>query len=91
MFLFKVVPIWIMQACDSTEIEYECLVDTSLKLSKQFSLNSNEKKELLDFGTDMLNRKIQFTAARFFNINRQNIFMLFSSTATYFIVLVQLN
>ncbi|XP_049820811.1 uncharacterized protein LOC126264971 [Aethina tumida] len=62
-----VAPIWIMQVCDSTENECQNLIDTLLKLAKQFPQNSNEKKELQDFSNDVVNRKIKFTAARFFN------------------------
>lgn len=80
-----------MQVCDSTENECQNLIDTLLKLAKKFPQNSNEKKELQDFSNDVVNRKIKFTAARFFNVSRQNIFMLFSTSTTYFIVLVQLN
>lgn len=79
-----------MQECDATANEGQTIATTALKYEKNFPLNSEERRELMRLAGCVMHRKIAFTAAGFFDVNRRNIFALFGTATTYFIILIQL-
>ncbi|XP_049820550.1 uncharacterized protein LOC126264902 [Aethina tumida] len=83
-------PVWVMQECNEAAKEGENIAITAFKHEKSFPLNSEERRELLNLAHYVVQRKIRFTAAGFFEVNRRNIFALFGTTTTYFIILIQL-
>ncbi|XP_049821181.1 putative gustatory receptor 28b [Aethina tumida] len=82
--------VWVMQECDATANEGQTIATTALKYEKNFPLNSEERRELMRLAGCVMHRKIAFTAAGFFGVNRRNIFALFGTATTYFIILIQL-
>nr|WJJ63349.1 gustatory receptor 9 [Pachyrhinus yasumatsui] len=79
----------LMFCCDVTMRAAENLLVTCYNLQEKYHSSSMEFKELDNFANKLINRKIKFTAANYFDINRSTMFGLFWNITTCFIALVQ--
>ncbi|XP_060518219.1 uncharacterized protein LOC132697009 [Cylas formicarius] len=79
----------VMLCCDFVVRESEKLLVTCIDLQRRFPLDSAEYRELQSFADTLTKRKISFSAANFFKINRSAMFSMLGTTLTYFITSIQ--
>ncbi|XP_030752758.1 putative gustatory receptor 28a [Sitophilus oryzae] len=84
-----IVQFCLMICCDKAKRSSEKLLITCLNLQEKYPSSSDEYHELSVFADKLSHRKIQFTAANFFEIQRSTLFGVIGNTTTYFIALVQ--
>lgn len=76
-------------SCDKIINEANKIITTSCEIQEK--LNSNGKEEIVNLLTMMKAKKPCYTAAGYIILNRNTLFSILSTTATYFIILLQLN
>lgn len=75
--------------CDLATKECEQLSSLCFQLQQDYSCSSSLYKELRSLGIFANRNKILFTAAEYFNVNRNVILSIIASSTTYFVALVQ--
>ncbi|XP_060532093.1 gustatory receptor family protein 3-like [Cylas formicarius] len=85
-----VLTLWITSIhYDMVSSQSNKLVTTCYAIQKNLNIFCERRQELVDFCDQIEMRKVKFSAARFFTINRSVIFTHVSVAASYFIVIVQ--
>ncbi|KAL1506575.1 hypothetical protein ABEB36_005909 [Hypothenemus hampei] len=75
--------------CDLTQGAGQRLLVTCYSIQNAFKITSEEHKELELFANRIINRKIVFRAANFFDLDRRTMLAIFFNVTTYFIALTQ--
>ncbi|KAJ3631276.1 hypothetical protein MTP99_012414 [Tenebrio molitor] len=78
-------------ACDAARSESYKTVFLCYKLREKFPDKSEEQKELLQLAQIVEVNKANFSAADFFDVNRNTLFGIFGTITTYLIVTIQFN
>lgn len=81
--------ITIVMACDGTLQEAKKVVEYCYEVQEQLPERSEAREELFRLLTMMENRKLQFSAADFFVVNRRLIFSILNVATMYFIIIIQ--
>ncbi|XP_060520700.1 uncharacterized protein LOC132698560 [Cylas formicarius] len=79
----------VMLSCDLVMKESEKVLVLCVELQEKFPEDSAEYHELRNLCDKLTLRKIKFTAAHCFDVDRSTIFSLVSNTVTYFIAIIQ--
>ncbi|XP_066152079.1 uncharacterized protein [Euwallacea fornicatus] len=80
---------WLTYNCDRVERTTDSLLSACYTVQEGFSSSSEEHRDLEVFAARITNKRIQFTASNYFDLNRRTVFCLFFNLTTYFIALVQ--
>ncbi|KAJ8947254.1 hypothetical protein NQ314_008653 [Rhamnusium bicolor] len=84
-------PLMVIFCCDITIRESNKLLTTCFELEQYLPLDSLESKELKSLIYLIKSQPPAFTAAGFFQVNRATLLSLFSTTTTYYIIIIQFN
>ncbi|XP_060524885.1 uncharacterized protein LOC132701176 [Cylas formicarius] len=77
-------------SCHATVKESEKLIGICYKLQEKFHIYSEEYQEIQNLINLVTTKRVTFTAADFFEINKPILFALVSTATSYFIVVIQL-
>ncbi|RZB40915.1 hypothetical protein BDFB_014701 [Asbolus verrucosus] len=78
-------------SCDLAASESKKIMLLCYKMQQGFSDNSKERRELKWLTNEISINIAKFTAAEFFEINRNTFFGILSTTTTYLIIIIQFN
>jgi gustatory receptor len=90
-FIFQASTSLLILACDAARSESYKTVFLCYKLREKFPDKSEEQKELLQLAQIVEVNKANFSAADFFDVNRNTLFGIFGTITTYLIVTIQFN
>lgn len=76
-------------SCDRAVLEANQIIKVCTEI--QINLNNFERKEVLNFIILTNMKKIGYTAAGYFVLNKGSLFALLSTATTYLIILIQFN
>ncbi|RZC39421.1 7tm 7 domain containing protein [Asbolus verrucosus] len=79
----------VILSCDYVGSESDRSIFLCYKLQEQFPYDSRERMELFNLAKQITANATKITAANFFEVNKNTLFGIFGTTATYSIILLQ--
>ncbi|RZB40777.1 7tm 7 domain containing protein [Asbolus verrucosus] len=93
LVLFSIGILSFVLLCDEILKEFEAILELSYKVNVSLTegLTGRESDEIQNFIDVVSHNHPQFTAARFFNIDRTTIFSILNSLTTFLLIIIQFN